>query len=195
MTKEIYNKSIKTGELQLVGFGAIVSHYVVVGYIMILPAMVFCFHLPKLFDAGDLNYNTDECWFTLISTIATALIFWLQKHRLQFKIVKTDLEKVMLKMIVNDVAKDLKWHRKTNSANVYTATRYSEFFRWEKVITILYYKNSVWINIISEPHPKAWLFSLWWSKKDERILVNEIKKAERKPKVEFDETVSYSENS
>lgn len=60
MEPEIYNKSVDTRELQLTSFGDKFTHFGAVGYLLIFPTTIFCFHLFDVFYGNPVSFREGE---------------------------------------------------------------------------------------------------------------------------------------
>jgi hypothetical protein len=180
MTKEIYHKSIETGEFQLVGFWVNFTHFGLVIYLLFMPLMVLFFHLIDFFQNNPNFFQEGEIWIIVIPPILAALFYWLQKRRLKFCVVKTVLNQVQLKEILISVSKQLNWILGSGTANVYTATTNPGFFSgsWGEQITVLFYEDSVFINSICDPNKKSSVVSWGRSNRNEQSLIDAINEAE-----------------
>lgn len=110
MTKKIYNKSIETCEVQLVGFWPHLAHFGFVGFLFFIPTMMLSFHLIDYLQGNPESFKEGEAWFIIIPTILSVIAYWIQKRRLKFRVIKTKLNRVQLKEVLIAVAEKLKWN-------------------------------------------------------------------------------------
>jgi hypothetical protein len=141
MTKETYNRSLEKGEVQLQGFWSNVAHFGIVAYLLILPSTVFSFHLIGYFKNKAYYFDREEIWIIIIPIALSALLYWIQKRRLKFRVIKTKLNNVQLKEILIEVAKKLEWELISTTNDAYVATTNPSFFSgsWGEQITVLFH--------------------------------------------------------
>jgi hypothetical protein len=181
MTKEIYDRSVETGEVQLVGFWDKSAHFGIVGFLLFLATVVVCveWNLQK----NNINiFQSVDLWM-IIAPLTLALIFYLvQKQRLKFRVVKTKLNHAQLKEILTEVAEMLEWKFTSMTTNVCIATTNPGFFSgsWGEQITILFYQDSVFVNSICDPDKRSSVVSFGRNRENERTLIDKINEAGNK---------------
>ncbi len=182
MKKDIYDKSIKTGELQLVGIWANLTHYGIVGFVLIVPTMLLCFHLIDYLQHKPSFYQKDELRYIVIPPILAGILYLIQKARLKFSIVKTSLNHTQLKQILIELAETCKWVFISNTPDSSIAITNPGFFSgsWGEQITILFYQDTVYVNSICDPNKHSSLVSWGRNRKNEQTFINKIKEADGK---------------
>lgn len=185
MKKDIYDKSIETRELQLVGFGVNSSHYGLVGFLMIIPVFVLVFHLIAYFQNNPASIKDGELSMVIIPLVLAVIVYLIQKRRLKFRIVQTELSGVQLKEILIKVAKELDWAFIASSKDVYVAKTNPGFFSgsWGEQITILFYQNYVFVNSICDPEKRASVVSWGRNRKNEETLIDNIKQKDHQSEI------------
>lgn len=175
MTTDIYNKSIETGELQL-GFWEKLTHFSIVGFMLFIPSVLIFIHLFKFFSGDLMSFQIEEIPIILVPLILAFLFYWIQKQRLKFRIVKSELNKDQLNEIILEVAKSLEWEFTSKSVNAYVAITKPAFFSgsWGEQITILFHDNCVYVNSICNPNGRTSLVSWGRNKNNEQTLINKI---------------------
>lgn len=181
MTKDIYNKSIETCEIQLEGFRANLAHFGVVGFLLFMPSMMLFFHLIYFLQNKPNSFQEGEIWIIFIPLILSVVAYWIQKRRLKFCVVKTKLNPVQLKEMLLEVAAKLKWEFISTGTNAYVAKTNPSFFSgsWGEQITILFYCDSIFINSICDPKKRPSVVSWGRNRENENTLIEKINEAER----------------
>jgi hypothetical protein len=184
MTKEIFNRSIETQELQLIGLEHKLTHYGIVGFLFIMPLILMVLHLIDYFNFGSIDFKDGEVWFLFLPSVLAIIFYLIQKNRLKFKIVTTTLNTEQLKGVINEVAKDLKWVRMPSSAQTYIAKTLPGFFSgsWGEQITVLFNNDTVLINSICDPDRRPSLVSMGRNRENENTLADKITQANNKLK-------------
>ncbi|MBD1362375.1 hypothetical protein IDJ77_01015 [Mucilaginibacter sp. ZT4R22] len=184
MTEEIFNRSIETQELQLVGLENKLTHYGIVAFLLIIPLVLMVLHSIDYFNSGSTDYKDGEVWFLFLPSVLAVIFYFIQKKRLKFKIVKTSLNAEQLKGIINEVAKDLKWVRMSSSTKTYIAKTLPGFFSgsWGEQITVLFYNDTVLINSICDPDRRPSVVSMGRNRENENTLADKINEANNKLK-------------
>lgn len=180
MTKEIYDRSIETGELQLVGFWANFSHFLLAVFFLFMPAFVLFSHAINFLNNVPDSFQDGELWIIIIGPILSVIVYWMQKRRLKFLVVATNLNHVQLKEILIEVAEKLKWEF-ISSTNAYVAKTDPGFLSgsWGEQITILFYQDKVFVNSICDPNKRSSVSSLGRNGKNEETLINRIKEVDK----------------
>lgn len=179
MTEEIYEKSIETGELQLVGFSDTLSHFGIVFFCLFMPLTIFSLHLIDFFQGRRTSFKEGEFWIVFAPSIVALIFYWIQKRRLKFRIVQTDLKRDQLLKIINDVAKELKWKKISSNIKVYKARTDPSFFSgsWGEQITILFYEENVFVNSICDLDKRSSVISWGRNRENEKTLIDRINEA------------------
>jgi len=179
MKSEIYNRSIDTRELQLTNFGDKVSHFSIVGYLLIFPTAIFCFHFIDIVQGNPLSFREGEILFVIIPVVLSIIAYVVQKQRLKYKVIRTKLKKERLKELIVEVAKDLDWERGSFSEKTYTSYTNPRWWSgsWGEQITILFSEDHVFINSICDLNKKSSVVSWGRNKRNENALIEKIKNA------------------
>src|SRR6188768_4030049 len=141
MTAEQIRYSLETGKLKLEGWSKFI-HYSPVGGMFGIALPGICFH----FYSGILSPFD---WMFIIPPLILGIWFYrLQRNKLKFKVVETNLSKEELADVIGNVAGKLKWTLKTIEDNVVIAKTDPGFFSgsWGEQITILLDRNKVLVN-------------------------------------------------
>ncbi len=176
MKKETYDKSVETGELQLVGFWPNLSHFGLVYFLLFMPAMVLFFHLIDYFRNIHNLFQEGELWILIVPPILAIIVYLIQKRRLKFRIIQTKLNHIQLKEILIKVAQQLEWEFISSENDLYLAKTNPSFFSgsWGEQITILFYQDKVFINSICDPSKRPSVVSWGRNRKNEDTMINEV---------------------
>lgn len=180
MGPEIYNKSIETCELQLTKLGDKVTHFSVVGYLLIFPTMIWCFHLVDFVIGNPIFLREGEIWLATIPAILAIIAYRIQKQRLKYRVIKTNLKKEKLKELIIEVAKELEWERGTFSTKTYISSTSPRWWSgsWGEQITIIFSEDYVYINSICDLNKKSSIVSWGRNRRNENTLIERINKAD-----------------
>lgn len=180
MTKEKVKYGLENRELKL-SFWEKVQHYGIVGFCFIMPVTFAFKHLKDYFENSPKPIKSGEIWFLIIPTLLGILFFYLQKSRLKFKEVNTNLNKSQLKKIINKVAEELEWHIYVSNSKVIIAKTHPGFLSgsWGEQITILFDYKKILVNSVCDLDEKSSIVSMGRNRQNENKLIEEIKKASR----------------
>ena len=105
----------------------------------------------------------------------------MQKRRLKLRVVQTRLNTATLKLIIDQVARELEWKGEFTSDNVYEAKTRPGFFSgsWGEQITILFADGRVFVNSICDPDQRNSVFSNERNRENEDTLVKCINDTEK----------------
>jgi hypothetical protein len=125
--------------------------------------------------------GTHKILFMVIPIILGLLFYRLQRNRLKFKSISTQLTREELDSVVEKVANELKWIPYVMDKKVIIAKTHPSFFSgsWGEQITILFDKNRVLVNSICDPDKRSSVVSMGRNKQNMSRLIEEIKKASR----------------
>jgi dolichol kinase len=180
MTSEKVKYGLENRELKL-SFWEKVQHYGIVGFCFIIPATLTFMYLKDYFENSHKPIKSGEIWFLIIPALLGILFFYLQKSRLKFKEVNTNLNKSQLKKIIDKVAEELEWHIYKSNSKVILAKTHPGFLSgsWGEQITILFDNKKVLVNSVCDLDKKSSLVSMGRNGQNENKLIEEIKKASR----------------
>ena len=178
MTNEQIKYSIETGEMKLGNWDKF-THYEIVGFLFIIPALFIFFHLKDYFQGTSRPFREGEIWFMIIPSILGLLFYILQKSRLKFKSIDTKLTRDELELIIEKLANELEWTPYVKNKKVIIAKTHPSFFSgsWGEQITILFDKNRILVNSICDPDKRSSIVSMGRNKKNMDRLTEEITKA------------------
>ena len=123
-----------------------------------------------------------DIFFIAIPIVIAIGFHLLQKKRLKFKEVSTNLSEDEIFKIIKKVANDLDWYIESESTEIVFARTFPCFFSgsWGEQITIIIGENIVLINSICDLKKRSSLVSMGRNKKNENTFIREIEKANRK---------------
>ena len=178
MKDEVINKSIDTNELQLTSWEKF-DHYGIVFFSFLIPLMPLYFYLKDLINGDSDGLNFGMLLFIIIPSIIGLLFYRLQRNRLKFKIVETNLPKDEVIKIINQVATELKWKIYKTSDKIIEAKTYPSFFSgsWGEQITILFDNKRILVNSICDLDQRSSVVSMGRNKKNMNKLIQEIEQA------------------
>jgi hypothetical protein len=183
MSREQYEKSVATGELQLPDFWAKLSHFGLVLFLLFIPAMFLFILLLDFLRGNPTSFRTEELWFILTPLVLSFVFFRIQKSRLKFQVIKTTLKRDEIVNIIEQVAHQLEWKGRFFSREIYEAKTDPGFFSgsWGEKITILLADNQVFVNSICDPDKRSSVVSMGRNRENEETLVESINRAQLAP--------------
>lgn len=178
MTPTQVNDSISTGELKLTK-GKSFSHYTMVWILFAIPLCFIVINVIYFILGKPKPLIEDEVWIYIVPPIPGVICYKIQKNRLKFEVIETDLTRTELNVIIGKVAEKLEWEFNTENENVIVATTFPSLLSgsWGERITILFDNNRVFINSICDPDKQSSMVSMGRNKKNVNTLVEEIRKA------------------
>ena len=176
MTEEDIRHSIEKNEVKLTFWGKII-HYGAVGYLIFVMAMSIFFQLTNKSNGPAKPISEGEIWFFIAMLPVIFFIYKLQRRRLKFKSVETNLKRKEINDIIREVAIELKWTLESINENYIVAKTHPGFFSgsWGEQITIIFDQNRVLVNSICDPDKRSSVTSMGRNKRNEMKLMNEIK--------------------
>lgn len=180
MTNDQIRYSIETGEMKL-EFWDKFTHYGIVGFLFFIPAMFIFFHLQDYFQGTPRPFREEEIWFMIVPSLLGLLFYRLQRNRLKFKSIDTNLTREEFDPIIEKVANELEWMPYVANKKVIIAKTHPGFFSgsWGEQITILFDKNRILVNSICDPDKRSSVVSMGRNKQNMNRLIEEIKNASR----------------
>lgn len=181
MTDEQIKYSLHTGELKISNRDKF-SHYGIVGFLLIIPTTFLFLFTKDYFQGTEKSIKEGEIWFIIIPSIHAFLFYKLQKKRLKFKSIETNLTRDELDIMIENVAKKLEWHPYFINERVFIAKTFPSFLSgsWGEQITILFDKNRILVNSICDPEKNSSVVSMGRNKEHINTFVQEIKKGSLK---------------
>ena len=178
MTEEQIEYSIKEERLKL-GFWDKFTHYFVVVFIFLIPLFFIIFFIKDFFQGKQNNFKIEETIALIGLLLVGVLCYKIQRKRLNFKTVKTHLNRNDIASIIDEVAKELEWDMYEVSDKFIIAKTHPSFLSgsYGEQITILFYNDLVLINSICDPNKKSSMISMGRNKKNENKLIEAITKA------------------
>jgi len=184
MTREQIRYGLDNQKLKLIKWENF-SHYSIVGFCFIIPLTITFFHLKAYFENTKRIIASGEIWHIIVPVLLGIFLYFLQKSRLKFKEVHTNLNKQQLLKIIEKVAIKLEWNAHFSNSSVIVVKTHPGFLSgsWGEQITILFDNKKVLINSICDPAKKSSIVSMGRNKQNENLLITEIKKANSLQKI------------
>lgn len=176
MTEEDIRHSIEKNEVKLTFWGKII-HYGVVGYLMFIMVLAILSQLSNTANKPAKPLTEGEIWVFIVIVPVIFFIYKLQRRRLKFKSVETNLKRKEINDIIREVALELKWTLESVNENFIVAKTHPGFFSvsWGEQITIIFDQNRVLVNSICDPDKRSSVTSMGRNRKNEMKLMNEIR--------------------
>lgn len=180
MTARQIDESIEKNELQLSKWGAF-THYGIVGMLLFIPTMILFLYLTDALSGPSNEFKDQLVWFIVVPVALALLFYKLQKHRLKFLVVETNLRRDELDKIIQLVSEELKWKIITTSTKIVVAKTYPRFTSgsWGEQITILFDNQRVLVNSICDLDKQSSVVSMGRNRKNMNRLIDEIVKESR----------------
>lgn len=178
MKRELIEKSLETGELQLT-LSQKGGHYGIVIAFLIVPT-VNLFFLIKALITNDFDKIRSE--LLVVALIAGGLGFLcyrFQRDRLRFVTVDTNLDRDQLMKIIELTGEELKWSPFYIDDRVIIAKTFPGFWSgsWGEQITIMLDNRKVMVNSICDPDRSSSMFSNGRNTRNINLLVERVKAA------------------
>ncbi|OYU78922.1 MAG: hypothetical protein CFE23_16400 [Flavobacterium sp. BFFFF1] len=173
---------IETKKLKL-KFADLLTHYLIVLFCMIPFFLTLYSFVEKYILHNYTGVRSPEEMLVASSIFGLIGIafFFVQKSKLKFKIIETNLSKENLKEIINRTANELEWHTEIANDKIIVAKTHPKWWTgsWGERITIVFDKSSVMINSICDPSKKASVASFGRNRKNVNRLLENISTASR----------------
>ena len=178
MDSKILKKCIDKNELQL-NFLDKISHYSPVTFILVFPVCILYFKVKDFIIETERPIREGEIFLFIIPIIIFLLLFKLQKKRLRFKIVETNLNIEKIHKVIDETANELAWNIDQRNNSFLTAHTNPKFTSgsWGEQITVIFKENKILVNSICDLNKRSSLVSMGRNKKNEQILISNIKRA------------------
>ncbi|MCU0432558.1 MAG: hypothetical protein MUC87_03765 [Bacteroidia bacterium] len=179
-TESIYH-SIANQRLKL-DFWQASSHYSIV-IIMSIAGLMFVFFPVKAYLDGIVKpINSTPIYFSLVCFLVGILFYMVQRKRLKFMVIETELSSDKLNMIIEKVATEMEWIPVFVDDKVYIAKTQPDFFSgsWGEQITIIFHENKLLVNSICDPDKQTSVVSFGRNKRNVNWLSQEIQKENMK---------------
>ena len=180
MKKDWIPIMIQTGKLKM-KFTDLISHYLIVLFLF-LPMI---FTLFSLFQKYILDSYTgvrspeELIRATFPFGLIAIIFFFIQKNRLKFKSIETNLSIEKIKDVIEMTAKQLEWYPEIIDEKIIIAKTHPKWTSgsWGEQITIIFDNSRIMINSICDPDKKASVVSMGRNKKNINTLIKNIKTA------------------
>lgn len=178
MNTQIIKKCIEQNELQLSNWDKI-NHYWSVIFALTIPILFIINKTIDLINKTERPSQDGDIYVFAIPILLSFLLYLLQKKRLRFKIVETNLSIDEIYKIVDNTAKELGWIINKKNSTHWTANTNPKFTSgsWGEQITIIFTENKILVNSICDLNKKDSLVSMGRNKKNEQTFINNIVKA------------------
>lgn len=175
MKRDLLEKSLLSGKLHL-NFWNSVDHYFIVIFLTFVALLPFGFNIYH----GDFSFSTYSLTNLIIFGPLAILFAWLQNRRLNFRILKTDLERPDLTQAIYSAAKQLEWLIIEHTDKYIIARTFPSPWSgsWGEQITILMNGDKVLINSICDPKKPSSIVSFGRNKNNVETAIKEIENAE-----------------
>lgn len=183
MTEKQILESIQIQELKLSGWRKF-SHYSIVGFFVLLSPLFIIFYIRDIINGTAKEF--DKMWlivliFTIIPLGLGLLYYKIQRKKLRFKLVKTNLTREALSQLIEKVSKELQGSITYFDEKVIEVKTSPSFWSgsWGELITIFFDKQAILINSICDPDKKSSVTSYGRNKKNINRLIEAISEASR----------------
>jgi hypothetical protein len=160
MKEKFIKKSFETKFLQL-EWWEIMTHYKILVIFYMLPFFTFILTITNLLSITHLNSPRGIYIGSVISLFIGFLVHIIQKRRLRFTEIKTNLKRDQLITLLNDLIINKKWLLTYSNEYILifkTRPKFSEI-SWGEQITILFGLGYILVNSICDPARPSSIFS------------------------------------
>jgi hypothetical protein len=112
----------------------------------------------------------------LIFSIPTAIFYAVQKHKLQFRLVKTSTNQNEFKELVKEISKEFKWTIHSQADNEFTLKTNPGFINqsWGQHVTLKLTTDGILINSIFDTNKGTWLITFGSNTKNTNDIIKII---------------------
>lgn len=177
MTPQQFKKSIKKQELQL-NFWEKLTHYAIVPFLLSIP-FFFIFNQLRHYWKNEMYVlDSDVFLFIVLPILLSILYYFIQKQKLKLIVIDTALTTNEVATIFNEVASEQGWQISQHTSNIFVAHTPQSFRSgsWGEQVTLLVFKNQIFLNSICDPEKKPSVVSNGKNKKNQLLLLNKLRK-------------------
>lgn len=150
---QIQIQKMKDTETLVLTKGQTFWHYSIVPFLLIFPVLttieVFKFYVTHTFSAPrPIKELISTGYIWVLPAIA---FYFIQRHRLKFKIINLSVDKNTFENAVEETAKELEWHFVEKTYDIIIAKSGFSWRSWGEQITIIWSKDKILFNSICDP--------------------------------------------
>ena len=159
--------------------GRLFWHYSIIPFLLIAPILttidVFKYYVTHTYHSArpiEDIISTGYIWL-----IPAAILYYIQKSRLKFKIIDISVDSKTFKQAAEQTAKELMWAIQHGTNDFIIAHRdWSWAGSWGEMITIIRDKERILINSICDPDNRPSVASYGMNKRNIKIFEREVKR-------------------
>lgn len=180
MKDELLKNCIKNERLEL-SFGERVNHFGLPALFLMIPVLFAFLHLYDHFRGESTSWKWSQFPFVTTVTILGLASYLMQKRRLKFHVVSTNLTQQGVYDVIKNVATRMNWAQTKQPGKLIVLDTHPSYLDWHMgdKITIIVDGNRVLVNSICDPARKASLLGFGRHRQNIAMLVDEITKASR----------------
>jgi hypothetical protein len=177
MQNGIYDRSVASRQVQLIGYWQYFSYYLFAFLLFFMPVTILLAHLAFYLYDKSTAFQEGELWGIIITLILSVITYVIKRRNLKFRVIQTKLNHLQLKEILIQVARQLKWTFVSSTDNVFVAKTNPGFFSGSlgEQIIVLFYQDSVFVNSISDPDKRPAMGSWFRNSENEETLIDKIR--------------------
>jgi hypothetical protein len=175
MDSQMIQKSLQNEELVLSSYQKF-NHYGVVAFVLMFPLI-----LIGIFVVGQINGHENKgigigVWFIVISCLTGYLFYRIQKRRLKFRSIQTDVKRNVLISSITRFSKERDWKLVKSKGNVIVLKTQPSFLSgsWGEQVTIMFKGNRVLLNSICDLDKWPSIVSMGRNKENVTSLAHHI---------------------
>ncbi len=180
MKKEWIPLMIKTGKLKM-KFTHLLTHYMIALFLLLPLSFSLFSHIQKyvLLNYEGVRSPEEMLGVTLPFGFIAVIFYFIQKNRLKFKTVETNLSKEKFKEIIEQTAEELEWRPLIIDDKIIIAKTFPRWWTgsWGEQITIIFDKSQIMINSICDPDKTSSVVSMGRNRRNVNKLIENIKNA------------------
>ncbi|MEO9022023.1 MAG: hypothetical protein ABI237_00010 [Ginsengibacter sp.] len=157
-------QKMKNTQTLILARGQTFWHYAVIPFLLITPALTtidfFKYYVTHTYTSTKpIDYIFGYIW------ILPALIFYfIQRHRLRFKIINISVDNKAFHNAVEKTAKELEWKITQMNNEIVVAKNFFSWRSWGEQITILHDQDKILFNSICDPDKRPSIASFGMNK-------------------------------
>jgi hypothetical protein len=177
MTPEQIKKSIDTNQLQLTNNWDRFSHYGIVLFLICISVISLYVSFSNILKGRKISIDNWTIGFFVVPLIFAFFFYRLQKKRLNFSSIDTNLSVDEIIKLLDNLSIEQKWTVETKNSHIYFAKTNPSIWSgsWGEQITILFDKGRVLINSICDLEKRSSVVSMGRNRKNVASIIDRIK--------------------
>lgn len=175
MTHKQFIESVEKKELKL-AFGEKATHYGIVFFLLFM-LVAYIFKQVRDYLNREMYISPSDVFlFIILPLLLCILYYFIQKQKLKFIIIDTSLTFAEVSDIFVDVATERGWELEQHTSNILIAKTPYGSGSWGEQVTLLLYKDQLFLNSICDPEKFSSVVSNGRNKKNQILLLEKLRR-------------------